>query len=245
MRGPRLDGVLLGLAGLTLAATLAKALGLAAPAPQRTVPATLAVAGYQVAQTSGGRTARQGRDLSQGQLTMWRLNPTGGGPPLTLSLLPVRSRNVGYQSGLEMAAIAQLAGSFTLRDRRLIGADQPETSPVPTLQLALGRGPGDGAGTTSRLQTCLTPDGRAGVTGITLGRQLGEERNTARQSLPLRTRLLQLTGLEANTRWECLAVQLQTRPGPDAEARLLAAWAALKPALDPPLSPAAGDSAKR
>lgn len=231
MSGPRLDGVLLALAGLSLAATLAKAVGLAAPPPQRTAPASLTLAGYLVVPAGAGGPARRGRDLSRGQLTMWRLSPIGGGPALTLSLLPVRSRNIGYNSALQMAAIEPLAGDFALRNRRLMGADTPETAPVQTRQLALGRGPADGPGTTTRLQTCLTPGGKAGVTSATLGRQLGDERIAARQALPLRTRLLQFSGLEAHTRWECLAVQLQTPAAAGSEARLLAAWSTLRPAL--------------
>ncbi|MEB3266194.1 MAG: hypothetical protein VKN13_06220 [Cyanobacteriota bacterium] len=232
MRGSQLEPVLLGLAGLTVAATLLKAVGLAAPAPQRAVPASLSLAGFRVERVGADAPARRGRNVSHGPLTVWRLSPKGGGPALTLSLLPVRSRDSNWKNdGLQMAAMGQLDRAFGLRDRRLIGADSPETTPVITHQLALGRGPADRAGTTTRLQSCLTPGGQAGVTGDTLGRQLGDERLSNRQAQPLRSRLLAFSGLTPNTRWECLAVQLQTEADGTSEARLLAAWSALRRVL--------------
>lgn len=228
MRGAQLEMVLLGLAGLVLASTLVKVLRLAAPVPQRAVPASIALAGYRVERAGAGATGHRDRNISYGSLTLWRLSPADGSPTMTLSLLPVRSRNYG---GLDMAAMERLAGSLVLRERRLIDADTSTTFPAGRQELALGRGPADDAGATTRLQSCLTRGGQAGVTANTLTRQLVDERMSEIKSNRLRSRLLQFSGLKPNSRSECLAVQLETQADDNSEMRLLAAWAALQPAL--------------
>ncbi|MFM7732700.1 MAG: hypothetical protein ACKO6F_04405, partial [Cyanobium sp.] len=65
----------------------------------------------------------------------------------------------------------------------------------------------------------------------TLVRQLLDERMSEIKSNRLRSRLLQFSGLKPNSRSECLAVQLETQADDNSEVRLLAAWAALQPAL--------------
>jgi hypothetical protein len=82
---------LLGLALLAQAATAERVVGLSAPMPTMEAPSTLRLAGYRVGALEG-EPPRQGRELSHGELRRFRLEPLSGGPPLVLSVLPVRSR---------------------------------------------------------------------------------------------------------------------------------------------------------
>jgi hypothetical protein len=93
----------------------------------------------------------------------------------------------------------------------------------PPDQLAFDRGPADLPAAITRLQTCITPGGRSGVTEQTLGRQLNLERDAALLPSPLITKLKRLFGLIPNTRWECLAVQLQS-PSPSDPQQLEHLW---------------------
>ena len=82
---------LLGLAVLALAATAERVVGLSAPMPTMKAPSSLRLAGYRVSALQG-EPPRQGRELSHGALRRFQLEPLSGGPPLVLSVLPVRSR---------------------------------------------------------------------------------------------------------------------------------------------------------
>ena len=168
---------LLGLALLAVAATAERVVGLSAPMPTMEAPASLRLAGYQVSALEG-EPPRQGRELSHGQLRRFRLEPRAGGSPLLLSLLPVRSRTGTELSegskerkGLNLVAVADQVPSFALSDRRLLSLPRPNglAAGAKADQIALGRGPKDPAGAITRLQTCLTPSGHAGVSASTLG----------------------------------------------------------------------------
>ncbi|MFM7549048.1 MAG: hypothetical protein ACKO8I_09265 [Cyanobacteriota bacterium] len=218
---------LLGLALLAVAATAERVVGLSAPMPTMEAPASLRLAGYRVSALEG-EPARQGRELSHGQLRRFRLEPRAGGSPLVVSLVPVRSRTGTELSegskerkGLNLVAVAEQVPSFALSDRRLLSLPRPNglgAAPKPD-QIALGRGPKDPAGTITRLQSCFTPSGHARVSASTL---VGEERRAkeSRPSAALRW-LLRLAGITP-ARHECLAVQVASEtPG---KAPLLAAW---------------------
>ena len=155
---------LLGLALLALAATAERVVGLSAPMPTREAPSTLRLAGYRVSALEG-EPPRQGRELSHGELRRFQLSPLSGGPPVVLSLLPVRSRTGTELSepskerkGLNLVAVAAEVPSFALSDRRLLSLPRPNGLAAGTMpdQIALGRGPKDPAGAITRLQTCLT-----------------------------------------------------------------------------------------
>ena len=201
--------------------------GLSAPMPTREAPSTLRLERYRVNDLEG-EPPRQGRELSHGELRRFQLSPLSGGPPVVLSLLPVRSRTGTELSepskerkGLNLVAVGAEVPSFALNDRRLLSLPRPKGlgAGAKPDQIALGRGPMDPAGAITRLQTCLTHSGHAGVSASTL---VGEEERAkeASGSAALR-RLLRLAGISP-ARHECLAVQVASgKPG---ERVLLAAW---------------------
>jgi hypothetical protein len=220
--------LLLSLAGLTLGATAFQGVALAPPAPQRLAPERLALPGYQV-KPMGSSPARGDRDLRMGTLRRWKLQALAGGAPLQLSLLPMRSRN---SDGMQLAGFARLEPSLAMLERRLSVAESSRYAVPPADQVAFGRGPADPPGSLTRLQSCLTPGNRSGVGEITLGLQLGAEREAELKRNRLGTRLLWISGLQPNARWECLAVQLSTPPGLDSEQRLQEAWRAVREQLE-------------
>ena len=144
-----------------------------------------------------------------------------------LSLLPVRSRTGTVLSepskerkGLNMVAVGAEVPSFALNDRRLLSLPRPNGLAAGTKpdQIALGRVPKDPAGAITRLQTCLTPSGHAGVSASTpVGQSEGQEQSA---SAALR-RLLRLAGISPALH-ECLAVQVAS--GTPGERVLLATW---------------------
>ena len=205
--------------------------------PTMEAPSTLRLAGYRVGALEG-EPPRQGRELSHGELRRFRLEPLSGGPPLVLSVLPVRSRTGTELSepskerkGLNMVAVGAEVASFALNDRCLLSLPRPNGLAAGTMpdQIALGRGPKDPAGAIMRLQTCLTPSGHAGLSASTLvGQSEGQEQGG---SSALYRRLLRLAGILPAPH-ECLAVQLAgVTPG---ETPLLPAWQDVKRVLVAP-----------
>jgi len=69
----------------------------------------------------------------------------------------------------------------------------------------------------------LDEGGRSGVTEQTLIRQLNLERDAELLPSPLITKVKRLIGLVPNSRWECLAVQLQS-PSPSDRQQLEQVW---------------------
>ena len=207
--------LLLVLAGLTAGAAFLKAVSLAAPLPERQAPTSLNLPGYRVVplDTSPGR---RGRNLSHGPIRRFQLQPTGGAPALRLLLVPVRGRT---SADVQLAKFPAVVPELALSQRQLSGEE-----------LAFGRGAADPPVAITRLQTCVTPGGRSGVTEQTLGSQLNLERGAALFPSPLITKLKRLFGLLPNTRWECLAVQLQS-PSPSDPQRLEHVWKLVPSAL--------------
>jgi len=195
--------LLKGLALLTLVATAVKAVGLSASMPTAEAPSSLTLAGYRISALPSD-APRHGRNISLGTRRQFRLVPLSGEPALTLSLLPVRSR---MGRDLNMEAIGDVTPSLALKDKRIVyqevaGAAKPAQQ-ADTIYL--GRGPKDAAGTTTRLQTCLTPSGLAAVEAHMLD---GELKASGKAVVP-RLDLLRVIGLQ-QARYECLAVQLES-----------------------------------
>ena len=206
--------LLAGLALLTLMATI-KNVGLpSAPMPTAEAPSSFGMAGYRIS-TLPSLGPRRGRDLSRGTMRHFRLLPLSGEPELTLTLVPVRSRTGTKLSqttlggnDLGMEAVGTLVPGFALQDQRILV--QPVAKAVGSLpqgdQIALGRGAANPAGSTTRLQTCLTDSGLAAFNGYLLRTILAAGMRDSRWSAP---RLLRVLGLQ-QARYECLAVQLES-----------------------------------
>ena len=195
--------LLKGLALLTLVATAVKAVGLSASMPTAEPPSSLTLAGYRISALPSDAT-RHGRNISLGTRRQFRLVPLSGEPALTLSLLPVRSR-MGRDLNLE--AIGDVTPSLALKDKRIVYQEVAAVA-RPAQQadaIYLGRGPKDAAGSTTRLQTCLTPSGLAAVEAHMLD---GELKASGKAVVP-RLDLLRVIGLQ-QARYECLAVQLES-----------------------------------
>ena len=206
--------LLAGLALLTLMVTIEKVVGPSAPMPTDEAPASFRMAGYRIS-TLPSSAPRRGRDLSFGTMRQFRLVPLSGEPPLTLTLLPVRSRagtklsetTLGGKT-LDMEAVATLVPGFAMQVHRIVvqpvakaGGSAPRAD-----QLALGRGAADPAGSTTRLQTCLTSSELAAFNGYLLRTILAAGMTENRWAT---SRLLRLVGLQ-QARYECLAVQLES-----------------------------------
>ena len=211
--GLPLRRLLEGLALLTVMVTVGNVVGPSAPMPTVEAPPSLRMAGYRISALSSSGPQR-GRDLSLGTRRQFRLVPLSGEPALTVTLLPVRSRTGTKLSettlggkDLGMEAVGSLVPGFALQDQRI--AFQPVAKVVGSLpqadQLALGRGPADPAGSTTRLQTCLTRTGLAAFHGYLLRTILATGMTEKGWSAP---RLRRLVGLQQE-RHECLAVQLE------------------------------------
>ena len=212
--GLPLRRLLAGLVLLTLVATAEKMLGLSAPMPEAEAPSSLRMAGYRISALPTA-APRWGRDISLGTTRQFRLIPLSGEPMLTLTLLPVRSRTGTKLSettlggkALGMEAVETLVPGFAMQEQHLVyqPVAKPEGSTPQADQLALGRGAVDPAGSTTRLQTCLTSSGFAAFNGYLLRPILAAGMTENRWSAP---RLLRLAGLQ-QARYECLAVQLES-----------------------------------
>ena len=214
--GHPLRRLLAGLALLTLVAAVEKVVGLSAPMPAAEAPSSLTLAGYRISALPAAGP-RRGREMSLGTMRQFRLLPRSGEPELTLTLLPVRSRTGTDLSaetlggkGLSLETVASEVPGIALKEQRIVSLPMAKgVGSVPQSdQLALGRGPKDPAGSTTRLQTCLTPTGLAAVKATTLA---GEAKAPGKPGEPSPTlrRLLRVLGLQ-QARYECLAVQLES-----------------------------------
>jgi hypothetical protein len=231
------------LALLTGVALVAKVVSLAAPMPIAEAPSTLQLPGYDIRRLTIGAVPRQGRELSQGTQRVFRLVPRSDDPPLTLRLMPVRSRRgsevseqTDLRNGLNMEAVSAVEPSFSLQERRnlSLGPTRLRGSRPISDQVSLGRAPDDPPGSITRLQTCLSPTGLAGLYGSIL---VPENQSLEREAEPGWTRhLRRLTGV-SEPRYECLAVQLESEKGKsgggavDRRKPLERAWLDLRGAL--------------
>jgi hypothetical protein len=225
--------LLVGLALLTVAATVERLVGLSAPMPTREAPSALRLEGYRVS-AQGEEPPRRGRELSHGTLRRFRLQPLLGGPPLSVQVLPVRSRTgteisepSKERKGLNMVAVGVEVPAFALEGKRLLSV--PRAGSQAADQVALGRGPGDGKERITRLQTCITPRGVVALSASTLAAQ---EPGQAPGGLvaALQRRTLRLAGL-LPAHYECLAVQVEAEAKGADQAQLVKGWQALRAEL--------------
>ena len=219
--GMPLRPVLLALALIMATSGLHKLISLAAVPPHGRAPTELRWRGSRLTPQSS-TAARSGRDLSHGTIRQFRLAASGSLPPLTLTLMPVRSRDDNQLEVSRLGAIEPrmaLAHFYYVDKGGAAGADE----------LAIGYGPGEDPSRLTRLQTCITPRGFAAAKSYNLGKVA----NTADQpgvSSPVQRRLLRVAGL-LPARHECLAVQLAAGPEGASERQLRDAWSALRPQL--------------
>lgn len=251
----RLRRLLQGMGLLTGMALVVKVVGLAAPMPLTEAPTALQWPGGTIRSLDSGAQPRRGRELSLGTQRVFRLEPGSGEPPLILRLMPVRSRRgseISEQTdpnqGLNMGAVAALVPTFALKDRRILsmGPPQPLGLKPKGDQIALGRSPDDPPGSITRLQTCLSPTGLAGLDATIL---VPESHKLERMAEPgWRRHLRRIAGL-SDLRYECLAVQLESEPTSgsggnrvlDHRKTLERAWSDLRRALAPPSARQAGE----
>ena len=214
--GHPLRSLLAGLALVTVVAAVEKVVGLSAPMPAAEAPSSLALAGYRISalQAAG---PRRGREMSLGTKRQFLLVPRSGEPELTLTLLPVRSRTGTDLSaetlggkGLSLETVRSEVPGFALKEQQIVSLPMAKGvgSAPRSDQLALGHGPKDPAGSTTRLQTCLTPMGLAAVKATTLAGEAKAPGKPGEPSPKLR-RMLRVLGLQ-QPRYECLAVQLES-----------------------------------
>jgi len=207
--------LLAGLALLTLMVAIENVVVPSAPMPTTKAPSSFAkAAGYRISALPSLGPQR-GRDLSLGTMRQFRLVPLSGEPQLTLTLLPVRSRTGTKLStttlggkALGMEAVGTLVPGFAMQEKRIVFQPVPKAggSDPQADQIALGRGAANPAGSTTRLQTCLTDSGLAAFNGYLLRTILAADMTASRWSAP---RLLRVLGLQ-QARYECLAVQLES-----------------------------------
>jgi hypothetical protein len=215
---------------LSTLTTLQNIVALAAPLPEQEAPAALNLDGYTVIPMASSPRSR-GRDFSHGTIQRFRLQPKEGGMPVSLTLMPVRSRN---DEALQMARLSEIDPAFRLQARRLltIRGDHGGGPARGADELALGMGPkGSRSKPVSRLQTCLTPSGLAGVTSRSIHEELKANRFSKLSAADFSFHAARFLGLRPNSRWECLAVQLETQADNQAQPLLLHAWTSLKPRL--------------
>ena len=132
--------------------------------------------------------------------------------------------------------LAALEPSFALRNRRVLVVPPSVAGNVSGRleELALGTLPSPAEAPASRLQGCLPSIGGAGVTLVTLQNAFVESRKAERAQAPWRIVLSRILGLQPNTRWECLAVQLETAQSPVDQHALLQSWRSVTNQLQRP-----------
>lgn len=205
-----------GLAFATACATLARlSKPVLPPLPRWRYPDTLELSGYRV-EPLGNQAGFSTRLASHGPLRRFRLQPQSHGLPLVLNVMAVRSYTVQDLAREAFGdPVPNQDGHGPFLQQRLVTLAQKadQAGSDQSQELALGRGPADSAGSTTGLQTCLTPGGQAAVSSTLLISGLKQERNRELQANVLGYIWRYLAG-EPWSRWECLVVQLRTdRPG--------------------------------
>ena len=221
-----LAGLSVGTAVTTVRIVLAPA---ATPWPRWMVPNQLVVPGYEVS-APVDQAAAQTPSFSHGPVRRFVLRGKGEGTSFVLTLVAVRGRELGDLREMVFGrSDASADGSTDLREplveRRLMrlrlgAAAGAEASEQPARELALGRGPADAAGSTTRWQTCLTASGGAAASDDLLRGLVEKQMAAELWQNPLRKWLAHLAG-EPLSGWECLLVQLRSETAGDQKARLV------------------------
>ena len=232
-------GLPLLLAGLSVCTAVTTVRMMWAPAatpwPRWMVPNQLVVPGYEVS-APVDQAAAQTRSFSHGPVRRFVLRAKGQGPSFVLTLVAVRGRELGdlremvfgrSDASADPSADASTDLTEPLEERRLMrlgsaaaAAAAAEASEQPGRELALGRGPADAAGSTTRWQTCLTASGGAAASDDLLGGLVEKQMAAELWQNPLRKWLDHLAG-EPSSGWECLLVQLRSETAGDQKARLV------------------------
>lgn len=232
-------GLPLLLAGLSVGAVVTTVRMVWAPAatpwPRWMVPNQLVVPGYEVS-APVDQAAAQTRSFSHGPVRRFVLRAKGEGPSFVLTLVAVRGRELADLREMvfgrsDATADATADASVDLREpleeRRLMrlasgaaAGQGAEGSEQPGRELALGRGPADAAGSTTRWQTCLTASGGAAANEMLLKGLVEKQMAAELWQNPLRKWLAHLAG-EPSSGWECLLVQLRSAKEGDQKARLV------------------------
>ena len=192
-------------------------------------------AGYEVS-VPVDQAAAQTRSFSHGPVRRFVLRAKGQGPSFVLTLVAVRGRELGdlremvfgrSDASADPSADASTDLREPLEERRLMrlgsgaaAAAAAEASEQPGRELALGRGPEDAAGSTTRWQTCLTAGGGAAASDVLLTGLVEKQMAAELWQNPLRKWLAHLAG-EPSRGWECLLVQLRSETAGDQKARLV------------------------
>jgi hypothetical protein len=239
-----LAGLSVGTAVTTVRMVLAPA---ATPWPRWTVPTQLVLPGYEVS-APVDQGAHQTRNFSHGPVRRFVLRAMGEGPSFVLTLVAVRGRELGdlremvfgrSDASADPRSDASADGSTDLREplveRRLMrlrlgAAAGAEASEQPARELALGRGPADAAGSTTRWQTCLTASGGAAASDDLLSGLVEKQMAAELWQNPLRKWLAHLAG-EPLSGWECLLVQLRSETAGDQKNRLVPLGKEIAPQL--------------
>jgi hypothetical protein len=201
--------------------------GLSAPSPQGEGAKQLRLTGHHVVPLATD-PAKQGRDFSHGPIQHFQLQDKGTQQPLVLTVMQIRSRN---EKTLQMARMAEFEPKFYLRQRHLqllSSSTSQKSRPYQLQEVAIGRSPLTTYPPVVRLQSCLTPGGRAAVTMASIQNHLYDQRAHELARNPIQARLSRFLGLQPNTRWECLAVQLESPEAPGAETTLIETWSKLR-----------------
>lgn len=169
--------------------------------------------GFKLDPLPGSEPARERHHANSTQYR-WSAAPTvPGQAPFQLEAVVVHSSTSGE---LEINQLVRNAG---------LAAAEHE---VQTLRADSGQADEEVAiaetGSDWVLRTCITPKGRALVTG--LKNTLHAERTTGAKA-----KALQALGLQDNIRWECLLVSIKLPKGESSQAALLAAWKDVKTPL--------------
>lgn len=209
-------GVKVALGGLLLLALTATAhTGFLSRTPAALDPdlEQLRLEGQRLERQAGSQPRRD-RDHATGTLYRWSALPIGHGTSgFRLETVMLHSRT---SSGLGLDAMLDHAGLPAAEHRlQTVEAEARQAGD----EVALGQ-----TGHELVLRTCLTPDGRASVSGLKTilhsGRPTG-----------FKSRLLQAMGLQHNIRWECLLVSISIPASSGSEQELTSAWRDVKAPL--------------
>lgn len=232
MNDNRSRSALAVLAVITAGLTLQQIVFLETPLPQEGTPSNPQIVGYRLEQISE-RTGSRSRNFSHNTIRQWRMIPDTGEPALILSLVSVRARK---PHDFQMASFLRIDSDFSLQQRRLHNDPAKGPSTANAEEYAFGRGKNDRPGTTTRLQSCITPGGSAGVTSRFLTTQLNQQQRSKFRQDPMLSILNRVIGLSPHKSWECIAVQISTLAAKNNEQRLKRTWTSVADALTP-LSP--------
>jgi hypothetical protein len=194
-----------GLLLLALAATAHTGALSRTPAAIEPALDNLSLPGFRLDSLGRSDPARE-RHHASSMRHRWSAEPVAPGlAPFELEAVVVHSSTSG---GLEIHELVRNAGLAAAEHE----VQTLEPAGQASEEVAIGA-----SGDDMVLRTCITPGGRALLSG--LKKTLHAERPTG-----ARARTLQALGLQANIRWECLLVSISVPRSDNSQAELLASW---------------------